>query len=151
MSEAFSSDAPLEITISKKSLMYALLFIVTLSAVIGLAFYKSTANAEPQNLDMNTISNNVSKEGDIQYIDITARGGYRPNLTIAESGKETIIRMKTSNTFDCSLAVSVPKLGYSTYLPQNGTTEIKVPAAEKNSELRGTCSMGMYGFRIKFI
>lgn len=145
------SEAPLEITISKKAFMYVGLFLAAIVVVVGLAFYKSAANAEPKNFDVNTISSNVIKQGDIQYIDVTARGGYRPNVTIAEAGKETIIRMKTSNTFDCSLALSIPKLGYSTYLPQNGITEIKVAVAEKNSELRGTCSMGMYGFRIKFI
>lgn len=89
-------------------------------------------------------------EGGIQYVDITARGGYTPRVTKAEAGIPTRIRMRTENTYDCSMALVIPDLGYQAYLPQSGVTEIDVPVEKAQGTLRGLCSMAMYHFQIDF-
>lgn len=84
-----------------------------------------------------------------QYIDIRAQAGYYPGKLTAKAGMETILRVNTKNTYDCSTALVIPKLNVSKNLPYNGSTEIPLgtPVAGK---LQGTCSMGMYNFEISF-
>lgn len=94
--------------------------------------------------------NNVAVENGTQYVDITAKGGYRPRNSTARAGMPTVLRMKTSNTFDCSIALSVPTAGFSEYLPQTGVTEIPLPAQQAGAIVRGTCAMGMYNFSVAF-
>jgi len=94
--------------------------------------------------------NNVSIVNGEQIIEITARGGYSPRFTTAQADIPTIIRMRTSGSFDCSSAVSIPSLGYRGNLPPSGTTDIEVPPQKSGSTLQGLCAMGMYNFQIKF-
>ena len=89
-------------------------------------------------------------EDGVQYVDITARGGYTPRVTKAHAGIPTRIRMRTENTYDCSMALVIPDLSYQAYLPQSGVTEIDVPVEKTQGTLRGLCSMAMYHFQIDF-
>lgn len=93
---------------------------------------------------------NVYEENGKQIVEISARGGYSPRLTVAKSDVPTIIRMKTSGTFDCSSALSIPSLGIRLSLPSSGTKDIEIPAQKSGSTLAGTCAMGMYNFSIQF-
>ncbi len=94
--------------------------------------------------------NNVSDVGGKQIIEIAARGGYFPRISSAKAGVPTVIRMKTSNTFDCSSFLVIPSLGYRNSLPQTGTTDIDVPPQQPGSVIQAVCGMGMYNFQIKF-
>lgn len=94
--------------------------------------------------------NNVSIVDGKQIIEISAKGGYSPRITMAKADIPTIIRMSTKGSFDCSSAVSIPSLGYRANLPPTGTTDIEVPAQKPGSTLQGLCTMGMYNFQIKF-
>jgi len=85
-----------------------------------------------------------------QVIEIYAKGGYSPRVTIAKAGVPTLIRVKTQGTFDCSSALVIPNIGYRTSLPPSGVTEIEVPAQKSGSILQGLCAMGMYNFQIHF-
>lgn len=93
---------------------------------------------------------NVYIENDKQVIEISAKGGYTPRVTIAKAGLPTIVRIKTSGTFDCSSSLRIPLINYFKNLPPTGTTDIEVSAQSSGSTLRGLCSMGMYNFSIKF-
>lgn len=85
-----------------------------------------------------------------QIIEISAKGGYSPRITMAKADMPTIIRMSTKGSFDCSSAVSIPSLGYRANLPPTGTTDIEVGVQKSGSILQGLCAMGMYNFQIKF-
>ena len=93
---------------------------------------------------------NVYEENGKQVVEILARGGYSPARTVAKSGVDTILRVKTQNTFDCSASLVIPSLGYRQFLKQNGTEDIIVPADKAQGTLRGLCSMGMYSFEVSF-
>ena len=93
---------------------------------------------------------NVTVVDGVQYIDISAKGGYSPRVTTAAAGIPSVIRMRTSGTFDCSSSLVFPSLNIRKNLPPSGTTEIQVPVQESGSTLRGLCSMGMYNFQVKF-
>jgi len=117
--------------------MVAALFIVG-----GLLFaLRGTENGAP--------ANNVSIEGGVQVVEIRAKGGYQPRNSAAQAGVPTIVRFKTSGTFDCSSFVRFPSLNITQNLSASGITEIDVgtPAA---GALQGMCGMGMYRFQIDF-
>ncbi len=128
-----------------------LLSILAAAALIGGALYMGSDGA----------SNAVARSGGsgagtavvedgVQYIDITARGGYTPRVTKATAGMPTVIRMKTENTFDCSMALVIPGLNYQSYLKPAGVEEIQVSADKAQGTLKGLCSMAMYHFEIEF-
>lgn len=89
-------------------------------------------------------------ESGVQYIDITARGGYSPKVTKAKAGVPTTIRMHTENTYDCSSALVIPALDVEVRLKATGVEEISVPTEKTQGTLEGMCSMGMYHFSVVF-
>src|SRR3990167_8399448 len=88
--------------------------------------------------------------GGVQYVDITAKGGYSPRVIEAKAGMPTILRMKTSGTFDCSASLVIPKLSYQKFLQPSGTEEISISSEQAQGTMQGLCSMGMYSFEIDF-
>lgn len=96
------------------------------------------------------IKGTANIEGGIQNIYVEARNGYNPNLVEAKAGVESQLVLVTNNTYDCSAAIIIPELDYQAFLPPSGETIIKIPPQAAGSEIQGACSMGHYGFRIKF-
>ena len=93
---------------------------------------------------------NVYMENGKQVIEISAKGGYSPRATTAKAGIPTIIRMKTQGTFDCSAALTVPKVGFQKFLPSSGATDIAISAEQAQGTVQGICGMGMYNFGVAF-
>ncbi len=85
-----------------------------------------------------------------QVVEIFAKGGYSPRLTQAKAGIPTLLKIKTSGTFDCSSAISIPAINYRANLQPTGETNIEIPPQEAGAVLRGVCAMGMYNFEIRF-
>ncbi|MEN9912831.1 MAG: hypothetical protein RLY66_239 [Candidatus Parcubacteria bacterium] len=92
---------------------------------------------------------NVSVVDGVQIIDIKVKGGYEPRSTVAKAGIPTVLRFTTSGTFDCSIAVRIPSLGLGENLSMTGTLDIPIGTSTPGI-LKGTCSMGMYGFDVDF-
>lgn len=111
---------------------------------IGLVLFKGGSDQSKQDS-----VNNVSIVDGKQIIEIDAKGGYSPKLSIAKAGVPTILRVKTNGSFDCSTAIRIPSLNKGTNLPQTGTTDIDLGSPSVGL-LRGTCAMGMYNFEISF-
>lgn len=102
---------------------------------------------------INTVASDVevaTVEDGVQYIDITAKGGYSPRVIQAKAGVPTKIRVTTKNTFDCSSALVIPDLQFQTYLKPTDTVEIVVPVDKAQGIVQGMCSMAMYHFEIRF-
>lgn len=96
-----------------------------------------------------TSSSNVTMENGVQIITLQVRGGYSPRQSVAQAGIPTVIRFVTNNTFDCSIAIRIPSLNLSKYLPQTGSTDINI-GTQPAGTLRGSCGMGMYPFEVEF-
>jgi len=94
---------------------------------------------------------NVSMEDGKQIVVVNAKGGYSPQITTAKAGVPTVLRLKTSGTYDCSSAVTIPSINFRKNLEATGVTEVEVPAHIAQGTLEGTCSMGMYNFSVRFI
>lgn len=132
--------------IKKDSLKnFALVLVIAILLVGGIILFSKKGSTSNEGT-----SESVSMSGETQIIDLIAKGGYSPAVIIAAADKETILRVNTNNTFDCSSALSIPKLGIQKNLPLTGKTEIALGIQKAGSEIEGTCIMGMYNFKIKF-
>ena len=76
--------------------------------------------------------------------------GYSPARTTALAGKPIKLILTTNNTFSCARAFVIPSLGIQKILPTTGQTVIDLPAQTAGTNLRFTCSMGMYNGTILF-
>lgn len=93
---------------------------------------------------------NVSVVGGKQIVEISAKGGYAPKVSVAKADTPTILRVTTRGTFDCSSILVIPSLNYSVRLPPTGEKDIEIPPQRAGSILRASCGMGMYNFQIQF-
>jgi plastocyanin domain-containing protein len=93
----------------------------------------------------------ASEDGKFQIIEVTAKNGYSPRVTEAKSNTATILRVKTSNTLDCSGSLFIPDLKYQEFLPTSGETDIQILPQKAGTTISASCSMGMYGFEIRFV
>ena len=118
--------------------------------VIALLITRTPSNSGSANNNSDKAQNyNVTEVNGTQIITLKAKGGYTPQVTKARAGIPTILRMETRGTFDCSSSIRIPVLGISKILPQSGTTDINL-GTPSPGPLQGSCSMGMYPFRIEF-
>lgn len=92
---------------------------------------------------------NVTMIDGKQIIEIKAKGGYNPRVSMAKAGVPTILRFNTNGTFDCSASVRIPSMNISEVLQNSGTKDIEL-GNPKLGTLQGTCGMGMYPFQINF-
>jgi len=117
-------------------------------ALVGWAFW--LVSLKPGNTDIEKVAPTAVIIDGKQIVDVTAKGGYFPRVVVAKAGVPTVLRVNTSGTFDCSASLVIPSLSYQKFLKSSGTEEIEIPAVKASGTLQGLCSMGMYGFQIKF-
>ncbi len=119
------------------------LIIISLGLLLGLGFLFSDGS------DFQSVQNVEIKDG-IQYVTISAKGGYSPNISMAKAEVPTKLIVKTEGTYDCSAALTIKSINYQKILPQNGETEIDIGIPKAGEPLRGVCGMGMYNFQVQF-
>ncbi|MDO8482570.1 MAG: hypothetical protein Q7S86_01995 [bacterium] len=124
--------------------------IIVSAIFIGLAIVFLSSGTSSGRTELVGTNENVFIEGDTQIIEIAARGGYSPQLSLAKADTPTLLRVKTSGVFDCSGALSIPAIGYRNNLPLSGVTDIPIPPQKQGTSLLGTCAMGMYSFSVNF-
>lgn len=121
------------------------------AVVLGNGLLQLPADTPPvaQATQVSEISN-VYMENGLQIIEIAARGGYSPGLSTAKASVPSVLRIVTSDTFDCSSSVIIPALNIRQRLPLTGKTDIAIAAPAANSTLKAHCGMGMYSFDVTF-
>jgi len=124
--------------------------IFVASAIIGIAIVLSGNGGYKNGGNDDVPANNVSIVDGRQIVSISARGGYTPSVSVAKADVPTTLKIETAGTFDCSSSLVIPSIGYRENLPFSGTTDIELPPQKAGSTLQGLCSMGMYGFQVKF-
>lgn len=129
-------------------------FFFGLGAIVllGFAFLISTSNTQSENSDATSgkVDSAITIENGTQILNLTAKGGYFPQVIKAKADQASILRVKTTNTYDCSLALVIPKLGVRKSLPISGVTDFEISPQPKGSVIEGMCSMNMYRFRLAF-
>ncbi|MBP7819354.1 cupredoxin domain-containing protein [Candidatus Gracilibacteria bacterium] len=129
------------------------LIAITVLLGIGIVWIlASENNTEKQDTFVSSNLNlAVQEEGDQQQsIKILAQGGYFPNKINAVANKDTILKLETKGTYDCSSAISIPALNYTNNLQPTGITEVRIPADKAKDSIEILCSMGMYRATIEF-
>jgi len=128
--------------------MKTIIAIIIAGIIIGGVILFTKSGAQRITQDMESIQNVTVMDGK-QIIEIRAKGGYLPRVSIAKANIPTILRFDTKGTFDCSSFVRIPSMNISKALPQTGATDIDL-GNPKPGTLAGSCGMGMYPFEIKF-
>ncbi len=105
----------------------------------------------PRDSILGVLAKNVYLEDGVQIIEIKAKGGYTPAVTIAKANAATVLRIVTDDTFDCSRSVIIPELQVRKRLPLSGNTDIQLPTIAENTTLTVYCGMGMYSFNLNFV
>jgi plastocyanin domain-containing protein len=122
--------------------------LLSVGILIVLALTISGGGSTPLTLEAFPV-NNVSIVDGKQLVVIRARGGYRPEKSIARAGIPTVLRFETNGTFDCSSSVRIPSMDISKNLPPTGVTDVDIGASQLGV-LGVTCGMGMYSFEVDF-
>lgn len=89
------------------------------------------------------------KDG-VQYVTITAKGGYFPRTSELAGGLPTKLVVKTDGTYDCSAALVVRSAGFQKILQPTGEEIIDLGVPASGEKVQGVCSMGMYAFALNF-
>ena len=82
-------------------------------------------------------------------IEVT-ENGYSPTILHLPANQPVTIEWVTNNTQTCARSVVVPGLNYQKILPPTGRIKFDIPAQEKGTTIRYTCSMGMYPSQLVF-
>ena len=126
------------------------LSIITLALVVGIGIiFLGNAKSNPETGSAQPIQNVEIRDG-VQYVTISAKGGYAPRVSSAQAGIPTKLIVKTDGTYDCSASLVIRSVGYRKILPQTGEEIIDIGTPEAGTSFQGTCSMGMYNFTITF-
>src|SRR3989344_5697547 len=108
--------------------------IVSILLIGGAFFLVSSNPCTPSESATSTV---VSMIDGIQFIDISAKGGYSPRKVIAKADIPTVLRVETSGTFDCSASLVIPKLSYQKFLKPSGTEDISIPGEKAQGTMQG--------------
>lgn len=127
-----------------KSTIISIIFSV---ALIGGTFY-IVSNKSLSSVDQDAPVQNVEIRDGVQYVTITAKGGYSPRVTEIKGGIPTKLVVKTDGTYDCSLSLTVRSVGFQKILPATGEEVIDLGVPQPGEKVQGVCSMGMYNFQI---
>lgn len=92
---------------------------------------------------------NVEIKDGVQYVTITAKGGYSPRITQIQGGLPTTLLVKTNGTYDCSASLVVRSVAFQKILKPTGEEEIDLGIPKSGETIRGVCGMGMYNFQLQ--
>ena len=76
--------------------------------------------------------------------------GYSPMVLHLPADKPVSLEWVTEDTQTCARSVVMPGLDYAEILPSTGRVRFDIPAQEKGTVLRYSCSMGMYPCELVF-
>ncbi|MEK7140671.1 MAG: cupredoxin domain-containing protein [Patescibacteria group bacterium] len=126
-----------------------IIITIALVAVVGIIFWGGNTKSPGDEKEIRA-GENVEIKDDVQYITVSARGGYSPKVSYAKAGIPTKLVVKTYGTFDCSSSLVIHELNYRKILDQNSEEVIDLGTPEIGTKIQGVCSMGMYSFVINF-
>ena len=94
-------------------------------------------------------SQNVEIRDGVQYVTVTAKGGYSPRVSQVKAGVPTKLVVKTDGTYDCSASLVVRSVGFQKILQPTGEEIIDLGIIKSGEKVQGVCGMGMYNFQVK--
>lgn len=123
--------------------------IIAIALVLGIGIVFLGQSKNNSGTGGTESAQNVEIREGIQYVTISARGGYSPRVSTAQANIPTKLIVKTNGTYDCSAALVIRSVGYQKILPNTGEEIIDLGTPQAGT-LQGLCSMGMYNFAVNF-
>ena len=123
--------------------------IIAIALVVGIGIVLLVQSKNNSGTGGTESAQNVEIRDGIQYVTISARGGYSPRVSAAQANIPTKLIVKTNGTYDCSAALVIRSIGYQKILPNTGEEVIDLGTPQSGT-LQGLCSMGMYNFTVNF-
>ena len=123
------------------------ILILGLGVALVLIF---SGNTKSRDVVAGDAVSNIEIRDGVQYVTISAKGGYTPEISYAKAGIPTKLIMKTTDTFDCSSSLVIREIDFEEILPIDGELEIDLGIPKAGEPITGLCSMGMYNFQIEF-
>ncbi|OIP78508.1 MAG: hypothetical protein AUK16_00060 [Parcubacteria group bacterium CG2_30_44_11] len=125
----------------------ALSIIVSGALIAGMIFLFTGNRFTSSDAVVDTV--NVEIRDGVQYVTITAHGGYAPRTSTIQPDIPTRLIVKTDGTYDCSASLTIRSIGFQKILAPTGEEVIDLGTAQSGDIIKGLCSMGMYNFTIK--
>lgn len=122
--------------------------IVSLALIGGTLYFVTNRSASTGTGEVAQPQNVEIRDG-MQYVTVTAKGGYSPKVTQIKSGIPTKLVVKTDGTYDCSASLVVRSIGFQKTLQSSGEEEIDLGTPKSGEDVQGVCGMGMYSFQIE--
>lgn len=122
--------------------------IISISIIAGTLYFISLkpASSESGNILQ---SQNVEIRDGVQYVTVTAQGGYSPRQSAIQPNLPTKLIVKTNGTYDCSASLVVRSAGFQKILQPIGEEVIDLGTPKSGEKIQGVCGMGMYSFQIR--
>lgn len=125
-----------------------ILSIIASVFIIGGTFYLVSDRPATSGGEVAETKNIEIRDG-VQYVTITAKGGYSPRVTEIKGGLPTKLIMKTDGTYDCSASLVIRSAEFQKVLQPTGEEIIDLGTLTSGEKVQGVCGMGMYNFQIK--
>lgn len=127
----------------------AISICISVVLIGGTLYLIAQEPAPPANGQAGQQGNNVEVRDGVQYVTVTAQGGYFPRSSSIQSGVPTKLIVKTDGTYDCSASLIIRDVGYQKILPSTGEEVIDIGVLKSGQKLQGVCGMGMYNFSVE--
>ncbi|GAA5512348.1 hypothetical protein Dcar01_01062 [Deinococcus carri] len=88
-----------------------------------------------------------AKEGGMQEVDVTVKGGYQPAVIEVQARQPVRLNFTRREASTCGEEVVLPAFGQRAHLPENQTVPLEVTPAQPG-EYEFTCGMNMYRGKI---
>lgn len=125
--------------------------VISVAIIGGVLYFVYDKPVSPEEVSGDVESKNVEMRDGVQYVTITALGGYSPRISIVEPNVPTKLVVKTQGTYDCSASLVIRSVDFQKTLQPNGEEIIDLGSLETSETIKGLCGMGMYSFQIKSI
>lgn len=119
--------------------------IISGALIVGTLYFVSDRTTPS-----GTQSQNVEIKDGVQYLTVTAKGGYSPRTTQLKGELPTKLIIKTDGTYDCSASLVIRSVGFQKILQPTGEEIIDLGTPKSGEKIQGMCSMGMYNFAVNF-
>lgn len=121
--------------------------VISFVLIMGTAYFvfgRSSVTA-----DQSAQTQNIEIRDGVQYVTVSARGGYSPRISQIKAGIPTKLIVKTDGTYDCSASLVVRSVGFQKILQPTGEEVIDLGVPKSGEKIQGVCGMGMYNFQIE--
>ena len=122
--------------------------IISIAIIGGTLYFVSEKPTFSDGGDV-TQSQNVEVRDGVQYVTVTAQGGYSPRMSVIQPNLPTKLIVKTNGTYDCSASLVIRSAGFQKTLQPTGEEVIDIGTPKSGEKIQGVCGMGMYNFQIK--